>query len=276
MGKSKELLNSEEVQSTIKKLVQQTLREALEAELEEFLGYSKYQRINGQEDSRNYRNGYTAKVVKTSSGPLEIQVPRDRQSQFEPKLIRKRQTMLDEIEHQIVALYAKGMTTRDIQEILTEMYGFDVSPSLISKITDRVLPKFEEWQSRPLKEKYFIVWIDCIFYKVKEEGKVESKAVYVVIGLDLEGYKEILGFWIDGSESSRFWLGVLNDLKARGVKDVFIFSVDGVKGIEKAIEVAFPKADIQRCIVHQVRNSLRYVEAYSKNCVSIYNTASIS
>ncbi len=164
-------------------------REALEAELEEFLGYPRYQRS----DSDNYRNGHTSKTVKTTSGELEIKVPRDRKGEFEPKLIPKRQTMLDELENQIVALYSKGMTTRDIQEILSEMYGFDVSPSLISKITDRILPKLSEWQQRPLKEKYFLVWIDCIFYKIREEGQVKNKAVYVVIGLDLDGYKEVLG-----------------------------------------------------------------------------------
>ena len=167
--------------------------------------------------------------------------------------------MLDELEHQIIALYSKGMTTRDIQEILSEMYGFDVSPSLISKITDRILPRIEEWLNRPLKDKYFLIWIDCLFYKIREEGQVKSKAVYVAIGLDLEGYKEILGFWTNGSESSRFWVKVLNDLKARGIRDVFIFSIDGLKGLEKAIESVFPQADIQRCVVHQIRNSLKYV-----------------
>jgi len=255
MSKVKKVLKPEEVQATIKELTQQTLREALEAELEEFLGYSKYQRS----DSDNYRNGYTSKTLKTASGPLKILVPRDRNGQFEPKLIKKRQTMLDELENQIVALYAKGMTTRDIQELLSDMYGFEISSSLISKITDRILPKLSEWQERPLKEKYFLAWVDCIFYKVREEGRVKTKAVYVVIGLDLEGYKEILGFWLNGTESSRFWLGVLNDLKARGVKDIFIFSVDGLTGLEKAIEAVFPRSEIQRCVVHQIRNSLRYV-----------------
>lgn len=190
---------------------------------------------------------------------MELKVPRDRKGEFEPQIVKKRQSMLDEIENQIVALYAKGMTTRDIEEILSEMYGFEVSASLISKITDRLLPEIEEWRSRPLKEKYFLIWIDCIFYKAREDGQVRNKAVYVAIGLDLEGYKEILGFWINGTESSRFWLGVLNDLKSRGVKDVFIFSADGLSGLEKAIEAVFPRADIQRCIVHQIRNSLRYV-----------------
>ena len=179
--------------------------------------------------------------MKSTCGPIEFLVPRDRKGEFEPQLIRKRQTMLDEIENQITALYAKGMSTRDIQEILSDMYGVDISPSLISKITDRILPKIKDWQSRPLKEKYFLLWIDCIFYNIREDGQVRKKAIYVVLGIDLDGYKEILGFWIDGTESSRFWLGVLNDLKARGVRDVFVFSVDGLKGLDKAIEAEMEK-----------------------------------
>ncbi|OAQ20906.1 IS256 family transposase [Thermosulfurimonas dismutans] len=255
MSKIQKATKPQEVQATIKEFTREFLGEVLEAELEEFLGYKKYERS----DSDNYRNGYTPKSVKTTCGPIELLVPRDRKGEFEPQLIRKRQTMLDEIENQITALYAKGMSTRDIQEILSDMYGFDVSPSLISNITDRILPKIKEWQARPLKEKYFLLWIDCIFYNIREDGQVRKKAIYVVISIDLEGYKEILGFWIDGTESSRFWLGVLNDLKARGVRDVFIFSVDGLTGLDKAIEATFPKADIQRCVVHQIRNSLRYV-----------------
>jgi len=255
MSKIKKVLKPEDLQTALKQLTQQFLKEALEAELEEFLGYKKYERSK----SDNSRNGYSSKTLKTSSGSLEIQVPRDRKAEFEPQLIKKRQTMLDELENQIVALYAKGMSTRDIEEMLSDIYGFEISPSLISKITDRILPKIKEWQARPLKDKYFLLWIDCIFYHIREEGQVKKKAIYVVIGIDLEGYKEILGFWIDGTESSRFWLGVLNDLKARGVKDVFIFSIDGLSGLEKAIEAAFPRAEIQRCVVHQIRNSLRYV-----------------
>ncbi len=248
-------VKAEEVRAKIKRLVQETLQDALEGELDEFMGYPKHQ-SNG---SDNARNGHSAKTIQTNSGPMEIEVPRDRKSDFQPKLIRKRQTVLDDVEDKIVALYAKGMTTRDIQEILGDMYGMEISPSLISRLTDRVLPRLEEWQSRPLQERYVIVWFDCIFYKVRHEGKVENKAIYVLIGLGLDGKKELLGFWINKTESSSYWLGVFNELKGRGLKDVFIFSVDGLTGIEKAINAAYPESDIQRCIVHQIRNSLKYV-----------------
>ncbi len=248
-------VKAEEVKAKIKRLVQQTLQEALEGELEDFIGYPKHQ--NNSTD--NARNGHSIKTVQTDSGPMELEVPRDRKSDFQPKLIRKRQTVLDDVEDKIVAMYSKGMTARDIQEILGDMYGMEISPSLISRLTDRVLPRFEEWQSRPLQERYVIVWFDCIFYKVRHDGKVENKAIYVLIGLGLDGKKELLGFWINKTESSSFWLGVLNELKSRGLQDVFIFSVDGLSGIEKAINAAYPKSDIQRCIVHQIRNSLKYV-----------------
>lgn len=255
MEKQKKAPRPEDVRARIKQLVQQTLQEALEAELEDFLGYPK----NGKSPSDNNRNGHGEKTVSTDMGDIDLKVPRDRKSDFEPQLIRKRQTVLDDLEDKIVALYAKGMTTRDIQDILGDMYGAAISPSLISRLTDRVLPRLEEWQNRPLKSIYALIWFDCIFYAVRDEGRVQQKAIYVVIGLGPDGRKELLGFWIDKTESKGFWLGVLNDLKARGVRDVLIFSVDGLTGIEDAIRAAYPKADVQRCIVHQIRNSLRYV-----------------
>lgn len=265
---------TEEVRERIRGLVKQAMQEALEGELEDFLGYPKHQ----QNPSENSRNGHSVKTVQTDSGPMEVEVPRDRKSDFQPKLIRKRQTVLDDLEEKIVAMYAKGMTTRDIQDILGDMYGTEISPSLISRITDRVLPRLEEWQSRPLQERYVIVWFDCIFYKVRHDGKVENKAIYVLIGLGVDGKKELLGFWINKRESSSFWLGVLNELKGRGVKDVFIFSVDGLSGIEGAIKAAFPESDVQRCIVHQIRNSLKYIswkerKALAKDLKTIYGAA---
>jgi len=255
MEKQRKAPTPAEVRARIKSLVQQTLEEALEGELEDFLGYPR----NGKSPSENTRNGHSEKTVRTDMGEMDLRVPRDRESAFEPQLVRKRQTVLDDLEDKIIALYAKGMTTRDIQEILGDMYGSAISPSLISRITDRVMPRLEEWQSRPLKNIYPIIWFDCIFYAVRDEGKVQQKAVYVVIGLGLDGRKELLGFWVDRTESKGFWLGVLNDLKSRGIRDVLIFSVDGLTGIQDAIRAAYPKADVQRCVVHQIRNSFRYI-----------------
>jgi len=252
------------IQEDLRKLIQQTLREALEAELEEFLGHSKYER--GEKD--NYRNGYISKTVKTAVGEVEIETPRDRNGKFEPKIVKKRQKVLKDLEDKVIALYSKGMSVRDIQELLLDMYGMEISPSLISKLTERILPRIEEWQSRPLEKVYVILFVDCIFYKVREEGRVKDKAIYVIIGITREGKKEILGFWISETESSSFWFKVFNDLKSRGVRDVLIFSVDGVAGIEKAIKGVYPQAEIQRCVVHQIRNSLKYVSWKDKREVS--------
>ena len=260
----KKKYDPELIKDDLKKLIQQTLKEALEAELEEFLGYSKYERT----DSNNSRNGYISKTVKTAAGEIEIETPRDRKGDFEPKIVKKRQTVLEDLENKIIALYSKGMTVRDIQELLSDMYGMDISPSLISKITDRLTPKIEEWQSRPLERIYVILYIDCIFYKVRQDGKVVDKAVYVVIGVNKEGRKELLGFWINETESASFWFKVLNDLKSRGVKDVLIFSVDNLSGIGKAIKGVYPQAEIQKCVVHQIRNSLRYVSWKDKKELS--------
>jgi transposase-like protein len=209
-----------------------------------------------------------------------LKSPRDRNSEFEPRIVKKRQSVLDDLEGKIVALYSKGMTTRDIQEIMGDMYVVELSPSLISRLTDRMLPRLEEWQSRPLKEVYAVLWLDCIFYRVREEGKVINKAIYVVIGLGIDGRKEILGFWISARESSGFWLGVLNDLKSRGIRDVFIFSVGGLRGLEEAIRASYPDSDIQRCVIHQIRNSLRYVswkekKELSKDLKEVYKASTI-
>ena len=252
------------IQEDLRKLIQQTLREALQAELEEFLGHSKYER--GEKD--NYRNGYTSKTLKTAVGEVEIETPRDRKGEFEPKIVKKRQTVLKDFEDKVIALYSKGMSVRDIQELLSDMYGMEVSSSLISKLTERITPKIEEWQSRPLESIYVILFIDCIFYKVREDGRVKDKAVYVIVGVNREGKKELLGFWISETESASFWFKVLNDLKSRGVKDVLIFSVDGLSGISKAIKGAYPQAEVQKCIVHQIRNSLRYVSWKDKREVA--------
>lgn len=278
MDSSKKKTNPEEVKLQIKELVRQTLQEALEGELEEFLGYPKYKRK--EKESPNSRNGYNEKLVKSESGEIELEVPRDRLSEFEPQIVKKRQRMLEELEGRIISLYSKGMTTRDIQEILTEMYGIELSASLISRLTDRIVPRIEEWQSRPLKAVYSVIWLDCIFYKVREEGKVINKAVYIVIGLDTEGRKEILGFWTSTKESSSFWLGVLNDLKNRGLRDVLIFSVDGLRGLAEALRASYPNSDIEQCVIHQIRNTLRFVswkdkKELSKDLRAVYGAATL-
>ncbi len=247
--------NPNEVKQKIRDLIQQTFQEALEAELVEFLGYYKYERS----ENDNYRNGYIPKTVKTDIGEVEIKTPRDRKGEFEPKAVPKRKTMIDDLESKIVALYAKEMSTRDIQELLSDIYGMDISPSLISKITDRLLPKIEEWQNRPSDSVYPVIYTDSTFYKVRQEGKVAQKAVNVVIGINKDGYKELLGFWLSETENASYWLKVLNDLKSKGVEDVLIFSVDGLACISKAINNVYPQADTQRCIVHHVRNPLKYV-----------------
>ena len=270
------LLKGADVQSRLKDLMQKTLQEALEGELEEFLGHGK----NERSSSGNTRNGYSSKMVSSSSGAIELNVPRDRKSEFEPKAVKKRQTVLDDLESKIIALYSKGMTTRDIQDILHDIYGVEISPSLISRLTDRIFPRLEEWQARPLQSHYVIIWLDCIFYKVREENKFLSKAIYVVVGLNLTGHKEILGFWSSQKENSAFWLGVLNDLKNRGVKDVFIFSVDGLTGLEDAIRAAYPLAEVQRCVVHQIRNSLKYVswkekKVFAQDLKKVYGAATL-
>lgn len=213
------------------------------------------------EESRpNRRNGSKPKRVKTAHGPLEVEMPRDRDGSFEPQLIAKRQTTLGEgLENRILSLYGKGMSYEDIQQHLEELYGLDISRGQLSAITDRVLPVVEAWRSRPLEAVYAFVWLDAVHFKVRQDGKVVSKAAYNVLAVDLQGRKDLLGIYIGDAESARFWLGVLSDLQNRGVQDLLICSIDNLSGFGDAIEAVFPKADVQLCLVHQVRNSLRYV-----------------
>ncbi|WP_127471567.1 IS256 family transposase [Thiomicrorhabdus aquaedulcis] len=236
-------------------LVKMTVEAALGAEMEEHLGYSKSQISN----SSNSRNGYSSKTLKGDHGELKLNVPRDRDSTFEPIMVKKGETRLTSMDDQILALYAKGMSTRDIVDTFKEMYGADVSASLISKVTDAVIEKVIEWRSRPLDEIYPIVYLDGIVIKVRQDKQVIRKTMYIALGINLDGRKECLGLWLSENESSKFWLGVLNDIHARGVKDILIASVDGLKGFPEAINAVFPQTDIQLCIVHMVRNSLKYV-----------------
>jgi len=245
------------LQEALKDLLGDTIQNMLEAELDEHLGYEKYE--STEEAKSNYRNGYTSKTLKSSVGQVEIDIPRDRNAEFEPKIVPKYKRDISEIENKIIAMYARGMSTREINEQIQEIYGFEVSAEMVSKITDKILPQIEEWQKRPLGEVYPIVFIDAIHFSVKNDGIVSKKAVYIVLAIDIEGQKDVIGIYVGENESSKFWLSVLKDLKNRGVKDILILCADALSGIKDAINAAFPNTEYQRCIVHQIRNTLKYV-----------------
>jgi transposase-like protein len=246
-----------DVHEFVKMLTAETIQAALDAELENDLGYSKYDYKNKQ--TSNSRNGYSPKTVQGSMGEMEIQVPRDRNGDFEPQLVKKHQTDVSSIEDKVIFLYSQGVSTRDIQKTMQEMYGIDVDDSRVSKITDKILPLIKEWQERPLQSVYAMVILDAVHYNVRDNGIVTKKAAYVAIGTDLDGKKDVLGIWLGASESSKYWLSVLNGLKSRGVSDILIASVDGLSGFVEAIHVAYPKTQVQRCIIHQIRACTRYV-----------------
>jgi putative transposase len=235
-----------------------TLEQMLEAELTAKLGYEKYE-AKGR-NSGNSRNGKYKRKVRSSGGAVEVAVPRDRNGEYEPKLLHKYETSSNELEDKIITLYAKGLSVRDIHDSLAEMYGVEVSAGTISTITEKVWPLVEAWQNRPLEKVYPLIYLDCIHVHLRREGRVESTAIYVVLAVDLQGRKDVLGHWVgDGAEGAKFWTNVLGQLQARGVKDILIACVDGLSGFKEAIQAVFPKARIQRCIVHQIRNSLKYV-----------------
>ena len=247
-----------DLRSIFKEMVGEVLENGLEAELDDELGYSKYDYRNKYTD--NSRNGYSRKSVKTSAGPVEIAVPRDRNGEFEPQIIRKNETSLTgDIEEKIMSMYAKGMTTNDISYHIQDIYGIDVSDSLVSRITDKILPVVKEWQQRPLESIYAVVFLDAIHYRVRSEGQIVKKAVYIAIGIDLDGKKDVLGMWVGENESAKFWASVLNNMRNRGVEDILIACTDNLTGFSQAIEAVFPKTDIQNCIIHQLRNSSKYV-----------------
>lgn len=248
-----------------KMLTKVTVETALNAELDEHLGYQKHH----SRTSSNSRNGYSGKSIITDDGEVDIDVPRDREASFEPQLVRKHQTRFQSMDDKILSLYAKGMTTREIVATFKEMYDADVSPTLISKVTDSVLEQVIEWQSRPLDEIYPIVYLDCIVVKVRQDKQVINKAVYLALGVNMEGQKELLGMWLSETEGAKFWLNVLTELQNRGVKDILIACVDGLKGFPDAINTAFPETQIQLCIVHMVRNSVKYVPWKDYKAVTI-------
>ena len=255
--KEKQLVTAGDVQVMLKEMFADTLQEMLEAELDTELGYEKNSSI--PEGGSNRRNGHTKKEVRSEYGEISLSVPRDREGAFEPVVVKKHQKEVTGIEEQILALYAKGVSVRDIQAHLQQLYGIEVSPALISNVTNRIMPVIKEWQSRPLQKTYAVVFLDAIHYKVKQEGHIVNKAVYMVIGIDLDGCKDVLGMYIGEHETSKFWLTVLNELKNRGVEDVLICCVDNLNGFSEAITACYPQTEIQKCIVHQIRNSIRYV-----------------
>jgi putative transposase len=256
------------------RLFAKTMEEMLKAELTEHLGYEPYE-AKGR-NSGNSRNGHYAKKVRTSDGDTTIEVPRDRSGDFEPQVLKKYASNTNELEDKIIGMYAKGMSVRDIQDTLAELYGVDISPTTISAITDKVWSLVEAWQSRPLATIYPIVYLDAIHIKLRRESKVENTAVYIVLGVDLEGHRDVLGHWVgDGAEGANFWLSVVTDLQNRGVKDIFIACMYGLTGFKDAVLAVFPRTEIQRCIIHQIRNSLKYVswkdhKAFVINLKEIY------
>jgi putative transposase len=259
------------------KLFAHTIEEMLETELSEHLGYEPYE-VKGR-NSGNSRNGRYGKKLRTSAGETTIQVPRDRKGEFEPQVVKKQVSNTNELEEKIIGMYAKGMSVRDIQGTLQDLYGVEVSPTTLSAITDKVWGLVEEWQNRSLASIYPIVYLDALHIKLRREGKVENNAVYTVLGVDVEGHRDILGHWVgDGSESSNFWLSVITDLQSRGVKDIFIACMDGLSGFKEAVLAVFPQTQIQRCIIHQIRNSLKYItwtdrKAFMLDLKTVYQAA---
>ncbi len=249
----------------VQRLVKDVLENILEAEMDEHLGRDKYQRqSNIDPGERNYRNGYSQKNLRSSFGDVDLDIPRDRKSEFEPQIVKKYETVCNELDKKIISLYAKGMTTSDIQAEIEDLYGITISPSMVSKITDKVIATATEWQNRMLDKIYPIVYLDAMYFKVRSNGKIVNKAVYICLGYTMEGYKDILGLWVDEAEGAKFWLGICNDLKNRGVKEILIACMDGLKGLPQAIQTVFPSANIQTCIVHQIRNSIKYIASKDK------------
>lgn len=279
--KKEDLLNSEflkqfktgdELNTFIQQLQKRGVEQLLEGEMDAHLGYEKHERT----ESSNGRNGHGKKIVKGSHGEFEIQVPRDRDASFKPLLVPKRKSIVEGIENVVISLYSKGMTVSDIEEQIREVYGFDISSSTISRITDRIVQDAQAWQNRPLEPTYMIVWMDGIVFKVRENSRIVEKTIYIAIGLNLDGKKEVLGMWLGKNESASFWLSVLTDMKARGVRDVLITVTDNLKGFTDTIRSVFPESTKQICIVHQIRNSCKYLnwkdrKEFSADMKPIYN-----
>ena len=247
-----------DIQELFKETIAEFMENELDAELEEELGYSRYDYKN--KDTDNSRNGHSSKILKTSFGEVDIDVPRDRKGEFDPVILKKNQTSISQdVEEKILSMYAKGMTTSDIETHIRDIYGLQISDTTISRITDKILPIAKEWQQRPLEPIYAVVFLDAIHYHVRSEGQIVKKAVYIAIGINLDGKKDVLGMWVGENESAKYWASVLNGLRNRGVEDIFIACTDNLTGFDAAIEAVFPQTEIQNCIIHQLRNSSKYV-----------------
>ena len=247
-----------DIQELFKETIAEFMENGLDAELDEELGYSRYDYKN--KDTDNSRNGHSSKTLKTSFGELDIDVPRDRKGEFDPVILKKNQTSINQdVEEKILSMYAKGMTTSDIETHIRDIYGLQISDTTISRITDKILPIAKEWQQRPLEPIYAVVFLDAIHYHVRSEGQIVKKAVYIAIGINLDGKKDVLGMWVGENESAKYWASVLNGLRNRGVEDIFIACTDNLTGFDAAIEAVFPQTEIQNCIIHQLRNSSKYV-----------------
>ena len=269
-----DIQSAEDIQDALKDLLSGTIQDMLETEMDDHLGYDRYERSG----EPNYRNGMKSKTVRSKYGEFQVDVPQDRQSSFEPQILPKRQKDISSIDDKIISMYAKGMTTRQISETIEDIYGFEVSEGMLSDITDKLLPRIEEWQNRPLSPVYPIVFIDAVHFSVRDDGVIRKLAAYVVLGMNEDGMKEVLSIVVGENESSKYWLSVLNSLKNRGVQDILILCSDGLTGIKDAISTAFPKTEQQRCIVHMVRNTLKYVankdmKAFAKDLKTIYTAA---
>lgn len=279
LGKVKTLDDFFGKEGLIAKLVGPTIQEMLNAEMDDHLGYKKYEQSG--RNSGNNRNGSYKRTLKTSSGDMTIDVPRDRNGEFESDFLDKYSVCTNELERKILSMYSRGISTRDIHDEIQDLYGVEVSSTLVSQITDRVIPLVEEWQNRPLQEFYAVIYLDCIHVKMRVDGKVQNIAIYTILGLDFEGKKDVLGHWVSkGGEGSNYWLKVISDLKNRGVNDVLIACVDGLKGFSEAIHAVYPETIIQRCIIHQIRNSLKYVswkdkKEFMKDLKTVYKASTL-
>lgn len=252
------ITSMDDIQNLFKETIAEFMEDGLETELDDELGYSRYDYCN--KNTENSRNGHSSKTLRTSFGDVEVAVPRDRKGEFEPQLLKKNQTSISQdIEEKILSMYAKGMTTGDIEAHIQDIYGVDVSDTTVSRITDKILPVAKEWQQRPLEAVYAVVFLDAIHYHVRSEGHIVKKTVYIAIGIDLDGHKDVLGMWVGENESAKYWATVLNSLRNRGIEDIFIACTDNLCGFSTAIEAVFPKTEIQNCIIHQIRNSSKYV-----------------